>query len=113
MIAIIGHVDVDAAVRDELVAATAELQAATRRDEPGCIVYTIAADPADAQRIMIVELWESAAALDTHWLHPNFIATGEALRGGRRLGGGAIKYRIDAVAPVRGPDGVITTSFEQ
>jgi len=113
MIAIIGHIDVPADVRDELVAATVDLQNATRRDEPGCVVYTITADPADAQRIAIVELWESADALDAHFLHPNFAATGEALRGATRLGGSAIKYRIDAVAPVRGPDGVVTTSFEQ
>lgn len=112
MIAIIGHVDVDPAVRDRLVASTVDLQRATERDEPGCVVYTIAADPADSGRIRIVELWESSDALDAHFRHPNFTATGAALRAEERLGGSAMKYRIDAAAPVRGADGAVTASFD-
>jgi quinol monooxygenase YgiN len=112
MIAIIGHVDVDPAVRDRLVASTVELQRATERDEPGCVVYTIAADPANPGRIRIVELWESAEELDAHFRHPNFLATGEALRAEPRLGGSAVKYRIDATAPVRGAAGTATSAFE-
>ena len=111
MIAIIGHVDVDPADRDRLVASTEDLQRATAKDEPGCVVYTIAADPADAGRIRIVELWESAATLDAHFQHPNFAATGEALRAAPRLGGSAVKYRIDAVDEVRGADGKVTSRF--
>ncbi len=112
MIAIIGHIDVDPAVRDRLVASTAELQRATERDEPGCVVYTIAADPVDPGRIRIVELWESAETLEGHFRHPNFTATGDALRAEPRLGGSALKYRIDAVAPVRGADGIASAAFE-
>ena len=111
MIAIIGHVDVDPSARDRLVASTADLQRATREDEPGCIVYTIAADPVDPGRISIVELWESAETLDAHFQHPNFFATGDALRAEPRLGGSALKYRIDAEDPVRGPDGRASTEF--
>lgn len=111
MIAIIGHLDVDPAVRDRLVQATAKLQLATARDEPGCIAYTMSADPARPGRISIVELWESAEALDAHFQHPNFHATGAALRSEPRLGGSVMKYRIDAVAPVRGEDGVATAAF--
>jgi quinol monooxygenase YgiN len=112
MIAIIGHIDVDPADRDRVVATTAELQRSTQESEPGCVVYTIAADPSDPGRIRIVELWESAETLDAHFQHPNFFATGEAMRTVPRLGGSAMKYRIDAVAPVRGEDGVATTSFD-
>lgn len=111
MIAVIGHVDVDPAARDDLVASTAELQRTTH-DEPGCLTYTIAADPADPGRISIVELWESAEALEAHFQHPNFFATGDALRAAPRLGGSAMKYRIDASAPVRGADGTVTATFE-
>jgi quinol monooxygenase YgiN len=111
MIAIIGHIDVDPADRDGLVAATADLQAATCRDEPGCLVYTMSADPTDPGRIRIVELWESEATLADHFLHPNFFATGEALRAAPRRGGSVAKYRIDAVGPVRGPDGVASASY--
>lgn len=111
MIAIIGHLDVDPSARDQLVTSTAELQAATRNDEPGCLTYTIAADPVDGGRIQIVELWESAEALDAHFAHPNFRATGEALRTVERFGGSAVKYRIDAVDPVKGPDGSASSTF--
>ncbi len=112
MIAIIGHIDVDPSVRDRLVESTVELQRATRNDEPGCVVYTVAADPAVPGRICITELWESAETLDAHFQHPNFFATGDAMRTEARLGGSAIKYRIDATAPVRGADGNATSSFD-
>ncbi len=111
MIAIIGHIDVDPAVRDQLVASTADLQRATRAEEPGCLTYTIAADPADGSRISIVELWATAADLDAHFQHPNFWATGAALRVAPRLGGGSAKYRIDATDPVKGPDGAASSTF--
>jgi quinol monooxygenase YgiN len=111
MIAIIGHIDVEPEVRDRLVESTVELQLATRRDEPGCLVYTVAADPAVPGRICITELWESSEALDDHFRHANFFATGDVMRAEPRLGGTAMKYRIDAVAPVRGSDGNATSSF--
>jgi quinol monooxygenase YgiN len=111
MIAIIGHIDVDPSVRDRLVASTADLQRSTQQDEPGCLVYTIAADPAAPGRIRIVELWESAEALDAHFQHPNFRATGAALTTGPVVGGSAVKYRIDASDPVRGPDGTVSSRF--
>ncbi len=110
-IAILGWIDVDPAVRDGLVASTVDLQRSTREDEPGCLSYVISADPVHAGRIQIVELWEDAATLDAHFQHPNFHATGAALRVAPRLGGSAIKYRIDATDGVRGPDGVATTVF--
>ena len=111
MIAIIGYIDVDPEVRDELVASTADLQRATERDEPGCAAYTICADPAHPGRIRITELWESAEALDAHFEHPNFRATGAALRVVTPVGGSVSKYRIDAADDVRGPDGNVTSTF--
>ena len=111
MIAIIGYLEVDPAVRDRLVESTAELQQATARDEPGCLAYTMSADPARPGRIAIVELWDSPEALDAHFQHPNFHATGAALRAEPRIGGSVMKYRIDAVAPIRGDDGVATAAF--
>lgn len=112
VIAIIGHIDVDPADRDRVVEATVELQRSTQETEPGCAVYTIAADPVDPGRIRIVELWDSADALAAHFDHPNFVATGDAMRTVPRLGGSAMKYRIDAVAPVRGEDGVASAAFD-
>ena len=86
-IAILGHVDVDPAIRDELVASVADLQRSTREDEPGCLAYIIAADPTDPARIQIVELWASAEATEAHFQHPNFAATGAALRAAPRTTG--------------------------
>ena len=111
MIVIIGHVDVDPSIRDGLVAETAELQRSTRDDEPGCLTYTISADPADPGRIQIVELWQDAATLEAHFAHPNFAATGAVLRKVQRLGGASMKYRIDAADPVKGPDGAASATF--
>ncbi len=110
-IAILGTIDVDPEVRDRLVASTVELQRSTRSDEPGCLTYTIGADPAVPGRIQIVELWESAAALDAHFRHPNFAATAAAIRIEPRLAGSSAKYRIDATDAVRGPDGVASSQF--
>ena len=110
-IAIFGHVDVEPDERDGLVASIADLQRSTREDEPGCLVYVIAADPADPGRIQIAELWASAEALEAHFRHPNFAATGAALRSVDRLGGSSRKYRIDADDEVRGADGQASAQF--
>jgi quinol monooxygenase YgiN len=110
-IAIFGHVDVEPETRDSLVASVAELQRSTREDEPGCLVYVIAADPADPGRIQIAELWASAEALEAHFRHQNFAATGAALRSVTRLGGSSRKYRIDASDEVRDADGQASTAF--
>ena len=111
MIAILGWIDVDPSDRDTVLAATVDLQRATRDEEPGCLTYTIAADPVHAGRIQIVELWQDAATLDAHFQHPNFHATGAAMRAVKRLGGGSMKYRIDASDQVRGADGQATAHF--
>ncbi len=111
MIAILGHIDVDPSVRDRLVASTADLQAATERDEPGCLAYSMTADAANPGRIRILELWDTAESLDAHFQHPNFFATGQALRSETRLGGSVTKYRIDASDPVKGPDGAASARF--
>lgn len=103
--------DVDPAVRDRLVESTKDLQHATETTEPGCIVYAMTADPALPGRIRVVELWEDAATLEAHFEHPNFFATGEALRSEPRLGGSVMKYHIDAVDSVKGPDGKATAVF--
>jgi quinol monooxygenase YgiN len=111
MIAIIGWIEVDPGDRDGVVASTVDLQRSTQEDEPGCLGYTISADPVNPGRIQIVELWTDAASLEAHFQHPNFHATGAAMRAKPRLGGGSMKYRIDAAAAVRGADGSATASF--
>jgi quinol monooxygenase YgiN len=110
-IAIFGHVDVEPDARDGLIASVAELQRSTREDEPGCLVYVIAADPADPGRIQIAELWESAEALEKHFRHPNFASTGAALRNVTRLGGSSRKFRVDAEDEVRDAAGQASATF--
>jgi quinol monooxygenase YgiN len=111
MIAIIGWIDVDPADRDRVVADTVALQRSTREDEAGCLTYTITADPANPARIQIVELWRNAATLEAHFQHPNFAATGAAMRAYPRTGASSMKYRIDAADQVRNSEGVATTRF--
>ncbi len=110
-IAIFGHVDVDPEVRDGLIASVAELQRSTRENEPGCLVYLIAADPALPGRVQIAELWESSEALEAHFRHPNFAATGAALRSVERLGGSSRKYRVDAEDEIRRANGQPSAEF--
>jgi quinol monooxygenase YgiN len=111
MIVIAGWIDVEPDVRDALVDASLPFQRATRDEEPGCNGYVFARDPLDPARIHIFEEWATAEALDAHFVHPNFTAMGELLRGYPRRGSQTLKYRVDATAPVRDADGVATTTF--
>jgi quinol monooxygenase YgiN len=110
-IVIAGWIDVDPAVRDELIAATVDLQRSTRDDEPGCVAYVFTADPAVEGRIHIYEHWESAEALDAHFQHPNFFATGDVLRSQPRRGGEMAKFHVDRTGPVRDPDGKASATY--
>ena len=111
IIVIAGWVDVDPAVRDELVASTVDLQRSTRNDEPGCLAYVIAADPAVDGRIHIYEQWATAADLDAHFDHPNFRATGDVLRRHPRQGGDNLKMSVERTGPVRDPDGQASATY--
>jgi quinol monooxygenase YgiN len=110
-IVIAGWIDVDPASRDELVAASIPFQRSTRDGEPGCIGYVFAADPVDPARIDVYEQWQSAAALDAHFQHPNFHAMRELLRRYPRTGSATTKHRVDRSGPVPGPDGVPSATY--
>lgn len=62
MLIIAGHVEVDPARRDEVVAA---LQDVVRRARaaPGCLDAAVTADPLDPARVNNVERWESPERL--------------------------------------------------
>ncbi len=70
----------DRPTRDAAVAASVEVQAATRRDEPGCLAYCFGPDPAEDRRVQVYELWADQAALAAHFEHPNYLQMGELLR---------------------------------
>jgi quinol monooxygenase YgiN len=66
--------------RDNAVAATADVQRATRDDEAGCLAYCFAADPAEPTHIQVYELWTDPDSLAAHFAHPNYAQMVDALR---------------------------------
>jgi quinol monooxygenase YgiN len=102
----------DPSCRDALVAATASVQAATRADEPGCLVYCFAADPVRDDLIQVYELWSDEESLAAHFDHPNYTAMREMLNGAGLVSAVSRKMRIDAAAPVYGPDRRPTARFD-
>lgn len=102
----------DPSKRDEIVARSAPFQQATRDEEPGCLVYCFAADPCRPELIQVYELWESEEALQAHFAHPNYHNMRTMLGESGLAGAVSNKYRIDAAAPVYGPDGVATAAFD-
>ena len=65
MIIGVGFFEVEPAERDEFIASRVSSMRRSR-DEPGCLEYTFAADPLEPGRVVLVEKWESQAALDAH-----------------------------------------------
>jgi quinol monooxygenase YgiN len=51
--------------RDAYLAETLETMRISR-SEPGCLEYVFAADPVEADRVVLSERWESNEALDDH-----------------------------------------------
>ena len=101
----------DASARDALVAASAPIQAATRNDEPGCLVYSFCADPVQADLIQVYELWADEASLAAHFDHPNYEAMRTMLNGAGLASAVSRKHRVDASAPVYGADRRPTPTF--
>ena len=91
MIIIAGTITIAPERRAACIAASEPFQRSTREDEVGCAAYMFSADPLHDDRIAVFERWVDAAALETHFQHPNFHAMrallGEhgALVGQRRL----------------------------
>lgn len=102
----------DPSRRSEIVAASAPIQAATRDDEPGCLVYCFAADPVNADLIQVYELWADEASLRAHFDHPNYHAMREMLNDAGLVSAVSRKLRIDAAAPVYGSDRRPSAAFD-
>ena len=94
----------DPSQRDAIVASSAPIQAATRRDEPGCLVYSFAADAVEPDLIQVYELWDDEQSLAAHFLHPNYAAMRDLLHSAGLKSTASRKLRIDATAPVYAPD---------
>lgn len=99
--------------RDGAVAASTALQRATREHEPGCLAYCFASDPAEPTTVQVYELWTDEASLAAHFDHPNYSEMRALLRTFPRAGASSTaKYRVDATAPVYGPDGRPSATFD-
>jgi quinol monooxygenase YgiN len=94
----------DPATRDAVVARSAPIQRATRDDEAGCLVYCFAPDPVEPDLIQVYELWADEAALQAHFLHPNYDAMRTMLNDAGLASAVSRKLRTDAEAPVYGAD---------
>ena len=68
------------ASRDAAVEASIPVQAATREEEEGCLMYCFGADPAVPTEMQVYELWTDADALDKHFSHPNYADMVKVLR---------------------------------
>jgi quinol monooxygenase YgiN len=102
----------DPSKRDSLVAASAPVQAATRTDEPGCLVYSFCADPVHPDLIQVYELWADEASLAAHFEHPNYHAMRTMLNEAGLVSAVSRKHRVDATASVYGADRRPSPSFD-
>ncbi len=105
-IIIAGWIDIDPERFTDCLAAITPLQAATRADEPGCLAYVFAPDPAAPGRISVYERWTGADALAAHFQHPGYFSMRDTLYAHGLQGAETLRYRIDAVAEVYDADRV-------
>ncbi|MCU1344690.1 MAG: hypothetical protein JWL70_956 [Acidimicrobiia bacterium] len=112
MLVIAGDITIAADARAEMLEAVAPHLAATRA-EPGCITYSLSADPVDADRVIVLEVWASKEQLAAHLTGPVITAMGAAIGPFRPKGSNLVKYRVDASAPLYGADGIPSLEFDQ
>ncbi len=92
--------------RDRAAESSSQVQAATRAEEPGCVAYCFAPDPAVPTEMQVFELWQDTASLEAHFTHPNYAAMVKALAGaGGLLDSINRLYVADDRGPVYGEDG--------
>ena len=70
MIIVNGTFEVDPGQRDAFLAERHE-RIRSSRAEAGCLEYTFAADPLQADRVVLFERWESQSHLDAHLAGPS------------------------------------------
>ena len=65
MIIVGGTFEVEPDQREEFLASRHDGMRRSRA-EPGCLEYTLSADPLDPGRVMLFERWENQESLDAH-----------------------------------------------
>ncbi|MBA3303693.1 MAG: antibiotic biosynthesis monooxygenase [Actinomycetota bacterium] len=99
MIVIAGSVAVKPETRAEAVEALLKMGAASRAED-GCNTYQFAADLADPNVIVVLEVWESAEILERHFATPHMAEfTGKL---GQYVAGdmNVVRYEISSSGPL-------------
>jgi quinol monooxygenase YgiN len=78
MVIIVGSLSFDPSDRDEVLAALADVTAASRRDR-GCVEYSWAEDLEAANTFRFFECWETQDLLDAHLAAPHEVVFGERM----------------------------------
>jgi len=68
--------------------------AAASRDEPGCLDYTVSADPEHPGRVVVFERWAGQDDLVEHFKQPHIAAFREAIRPYPRSGRSMHRYFV-------------------
>ena len=90
---------------------TADVQMATRMEEPGCQAYCFAPDPGVPTRIQVYELWDDGDSLAAHFTHANYLKMVELLRSANVRSSVNQAYLVERGEPVYGPNGEKKTRF--
>lgn len=98
-IVIAGWIDWEPAHRDVALARLREAVPHSRA-EPGCLDYSMTADPDDERRIRVFERWISAEALDDHLRTPHIAAFRAATAGLVRLDRSLQRLVIESSGPM-------------
>ncbi|PZP27913.1 MAG: antibiotic biosynthesis monooxygenase [Roseateles depolymerans] len=83
-VAVVATLTVLPGQRDAVLAALREAVVAVR-GEPGCESYVLHEDSARPERLVMIERWSSAAALEQHAQAPAFTALAARLQGRAEL----------------------------
>ena len=65
-VVVVAEIGIAPGKREEALAALERLCEATHEKDEGCILYALQLDPADESRVVMIEKWESAEALEKH-----------------------------------------------
>jgi len=98
--------------RDRAVELTAEVQMATRVEEPGCRDYCFAPDPAVPTRVQVYELWEDSDSLVAHFKHPNYLKMVQLLSQANVKESINRAYLVERSESVYGPKGMKDSFFQ-
>lgn len=109
-ILIAAQIDIDPARRDEaLTSGRKWIEGALT--QPGCLRYDWSADGNSPTRVNVFEEWASEDALAQHFAGPQYAGMRDHIGTFGITAATSAKYRVNAEAPVYGPDGTATPDF--